>query len=455
MKRRSSKAGDTLHPKALARDRERQLHHQMKKIIRDGERIRRHLVTLRAEVGEPGGDTLKLDLEQLGATASSPRSEESSSRLEVEEPRGEGSSPRAEESCPRVLRKDAEEPPRSPGCREVEEAEEATDSGNVTEGSDAGAEGSDAGLEEEARQPCSGEAPAAVAQSAERAEEVDQQPADVIGLIEMLEKLHRINAVLESKEEQMLAMRFECDALTEGASVQEAPHPTFGREVSEYREVNAALLRRIADNSSLLRGMKEEGEERRREVARLEFDVNVIERESKRLQLDLEKVESIGMTVTRPNHLTRGAVTDVAVSAQERRAPLPAPHHRVPPPSNSPLEAVYGRLRSGDGRTEAGDGRVEEVYGRVGAGEGRVASPPGSSRGSDKSVRFNDQEDVLRFSSSASSSSLSPPPLLLPILSPRSILKCVKGGYGSDSGSDTGVSSLSSMQGDYELSTLV
>ena len=83
------------------------------------------------------------------------------------------------------------------------------------------------------------------------------------------------------------------------------------------------------------------------------------------------------------------------------------------------------------------------------------ASPPGSSRGSDKSVRFNEQENVLRFCSTASSSSLSPPPLLLPVLSPRSILKCVKGGYGSDSGSDTGVSSLSSMQGDFELSTLV
>ena len=83
------------------------------------------------------------------------------------------------------------------------------------------------------------------------------------------------------------------------------------------------------------------------------------------------------------------------------------------------------------------------------------ASPPGSSRGSDKSVRFNEQENVLRFCSTASSASLSPPPLLLPALSPRSILKCVKGGYGSDSGSDTGVSSLSSMQGDYELSTLV
>merc|ERR1719237_1046288 len=37
-----------------------------------------------------------------------------------------------------------------------------------------------------------------------------------------------------------------------------------------------------------------ESEERKREVARLEFDVNLIERESKRLESDLRKVKSIG-----------------------------------------------------------------------------------------------------------------------------------------------------------------
>ena len=113
-------------------------------------------------------------------------------------------------------------------------------------------------------------------------------------LIEMLEKLHRINKVLESKEEQILTMKFECEALTEGTETLEAPNPTFNREVGEYRRVNAALLRNIADNSTMLRGLKEESEERKKEVARLEFDVNLIERESKRLESDLVKVKSIG-----------------------------------------------------------------------------------------------------------------------------------------------------------------
>jgi hypothetical protein len=252
-------------------------------------------------------------------------------------------------------------------------------------------------------------------------EKAAEECNDVHDLIEMLEKLHRINKVLESKEEQILTMKFECDVLTDGAAaLQDPPNPTFDREVVEYREVNAALLRQIADNSSVLRGLKAAGEERRREVGRLEFDVNLIERESKRLQGDLTTVESIGLVPPgapghkEPQHLQQ--------QQQQQQQQQPPPRVEPPPQPSPPVQC---------------------------------ASPPGSSRGSDKSVRFNDREDVLRVCSSASSASLSPPPGLPPVLSPRSILKGGKGGYSSDSGSDTGVSSLSSVQGDYELSTLV
>merc|ERR1719400_2795751 len=89
-------------------------------------------------------------------------------------------------------------------------------------------------------------------------------------------------------------MKFECEILTESRTGEDSPNQTFNQEVGEYRRVNAALLRNIADNSTMLRGMKEESEERKREVARLEFDVNLIERESKRLESDLLKVKSIG-----------------------------------------------------------------------------------------------------------------------------------------------------------------
>merc|ERR1719189_3103555 len=249
--------------------------------------------------------------------------------------------------------------------------------------------------------------------------------------------------------------------------------------------------------------MKEESEERKREVARLEFDVNLIERESKRLESDLLKVKNIGCGdlnqsgreqagvlksrntfQASPNKIygtrgeveaellsnnSRGDVSDRVLSgfrgtpvvahtsfkpfiqmdqtvllanrnlANTDPAPKTAPDLPVPALQRLPPTSPTDPLVDSPPNPSTDD----------------RASPPGSSRGSDKSVRFNEQENVLRFCSTASSASLSPPPLLLPVLSPRSILKCVKGGYGSDSGSDTGVSSLSSMQGDYELSTLV
>ena len=361
-------------------------------------------------------------------------------------------------------------------------------------------------LKSEARRVVSG--------TEEEGADVDEN--DVRDLIEMLEKLHRINKVLESKEEQILTMKFECDVLTESNTGGETPNPTFNQEVGEYRQVNAALLRSIADNSTMLRGLKEESEERKREVARLEFDVNLIERESKRLESDLRKVKSIGcgdlvqfnnveksrssvpklrntfqansqdkiyrrrseqvleMYNSNGDSLQHFALREVAPTvAHPSNKPLVQmdqtllrPSHNLLANTDSPktvatppdmaVPPLQGLLTN-----STTDPLVDSLTPPVAppnpnpSGDDR-ASPPGSSRGSDKSVRFNEQENVLRFCSTASSSSLSPPPLLLPVLSPRSILKCVKGGgYGSDSGSDTGVSSLSSMQGDFELSTLV
>ena len=382
----------------------------MKKIIQQGERIRRHLASIKA-VGEQHEE-----------------------EPEVEEV----------------------------GCSEQPTAviETVTDSGNVTDGSEAshGQEGevevggaagcvtlegpSNRSTQMEANSKnheVDGEEGAGLRSVIERvmgpeARTVDgEEPdcKDIHGLIEMLENLHRINKVLESKEEQILTMKFECDVLT-NAPGREAPNPTFDLEVVQYREVNAAQLRRIADNSTVLRTIKEESEERRREVARLEFDVNLIERESKRLQNDLIKVESIGLQ----------GVEERGGGEKERQQ---IPGSTV----TSPVDQGSLMTRILPSALENGPAPVLACL-----PEDR-ASPPGSSRGSDKSVRFNDREDVLQFCSSSSSASLSPPPLLLPVLSPRSILKCVKGGYGSDSGSDTGVSSLSSTQGDYELSTLV
>ena len=445
----------------------------MRKIINQGEKIRKHLVTLKAEVGQAEV---------------------------VEVPHGE-----LQQEA--VLQNQAS-PSSAAHPILTASSEEGTDSGNVTEGSDPGErlEGAGGDTKEATETTLKSEARTVV--STEEGADVDDN--DVRDLIEMLEKLHRINKVLESKEEQILTMKFECEILTESSRGEDSPNQTFNEEVGEYRRVNAALLRNIADNSTMLRGMKEESEERKREVARLEFDVNLIERESKRLESDLLKVKNIGCGdlnqisseriqsgreqagvlksrntfQASPNKIygtrgevqaellsnnSRGDVSDRVLSgfrgtpavahtsskpfiqmdqtvlpanrnlANTDPAPKTAPDLPVPPLQRLPPTSPTDPLVDPPPNPSTDD----------------RASPPGSSRGSDKSVRFNEQENVLRFCSTASSASLSPPPLLLPVLSPRSILKCVKGGYGSDSGSDTGVSSLSSMQGDFELSTLV
>ena len=475
--------------------REKDLQQQMKKIINQGEKIRRHLVNLKAEVGATG---------QRGDEDGNPQNLVDP----VDEPILQG----------KVSSTYAVDPVLAAN------SEEGTDSGNVTEGSETGEVDKEGVLEEEkaggdtkeANETALKSEAKTVVSSTEEGTDVDEN--DVRDLIEMLEKLHRINKVLESKEEQILTMKFECEALTEGTETLEAPNPTFNREVGEYRRVNAALLRNIADNSTMLRGLKEESEERKKEVARLEFDVNLIERESKRLESDLVKVKSIGCRANigqispremqsksgimlrdgpaRGRNVVEGSPTKIygtrsevqagmynnsnnntsdSLSGHQAAKTVAQPSKRLPQmdqqqarPSHNPantdphspktapdmaLPLLQGPAISPSSPIHSTCDPLVDPTPNPSADD--RASPPGSSRGSDKSVRFNDRENVLRFCSTASSASLSPPPLLLPVLSPRSILKCVKGGYGSDSGSDTGVSSLSSMQGDYELSTLV
>ena len=50
------------------------------------------------------------------------------------------------------------------------------------------------------------------------------------------------------------------------------------------------LMQEITLNGSFLSEMKAKNDERKRLVSQLEFDVNVVEREGKRLEADLNKV---------------------------------------------------------------------------------------------------------------------------------------------------------------------
>ena len=59
----------------------------------------------------------------------------------------------------------------------------------------------------------------------------------------------------------------------------------FDSEVNKYRDTNARLLQEIQTNSGHIADMVRNTDIRKKMISQLEFDVNIIERESKRLQV--------------------------------------------------------------------------------------------------------------------------------------------------------------------------
>jgi len=221
--------------------------------------------------------------------------------------------------------------------------------------------------------------------------------------IEMLENVHRLNTVLESKEESLLKLEnvLKMSNLSRGQLDEDSPPAScFPTEVTQYRELNVHLLAEIQENSSVIQKIQEKTEERKKLVSQLEFDVNMVEKESKRLQKDLSIIQNIGTDSSRGSSVNKEYHGTVQLSN----------------PSS---------LNQCDIRDQIS---------------------------SEKSVRFIDQEAVnLIYSSNLKTdleteSSVNRKPIL-------KIHSWSKEEYNSDS--DTGVSSLSSSEGVYSLSTMV
>jgi hypothetical protein len=123
---------------------------------------------------------------------------------------------------------------------------------------------------------------------------------DFYAWVDMLEKLHRLNRLLESKEEQAIALDYEFALVSAAAAPDRTPParyatppPCFNLEVARFREINARLTAEIGHNSGRLGQLEAEGRDKRRLVSQLEFDVNLVEREHKRLEADLQTVQSL------------------------------------------------------------------------------------------------------------------------------------------------------------------
>ena len=72
-----------------------------------------------------------------------------------------------------------------------------------------------------------------------------------------------------------------------------SPLQCFNMEVTKYREINARLLEEITENRSRLERTGEEHEAAKKMVKRVEFDINLVEREGKRLEEGLSKLRQL------------------------------------------------------------------------------------------------------------------------------------------------------------------
>ena len=109
-------------------------------------------------------------------------------------------------------------------------------------------------------------------------------------VVNLLENIHRINCLLQSKEEQVLTLgttwRLVNDDHADDENVDsEGVKDCFDEEVARYRDLNARLCDEIQENTDHLADLVKHTDARRKMVTQLEFDVNIIERESKRLQV--------------------------------------------------------------------------------------------------------------------------------------------------------------------------
>ena len=90
-----------------------------------------------------------------------------------------------------------------------------------------------------------------------------------------------------------LRFRFELGMLSESESRVASPLQCFNMEVTKYREINAKLLEEITENRSRLERTGEEHEAAKKMVKRVEFDINLVEREGKRLEEGLNKLRQL------------------------------------------------------------------------------------------------------------------------------------------------------------------
>ena len=111
-----------------------------------------------------------------------------------------------------------------------------------------------------------------------------------------IENLQKINFLLEENQEQILALEFEYRMLLEDqrSPVKHEILDDFRAEVKRFRDVNSELLQKILSNRSTMDLFSKSQSSRKQVLRQLEFDMNVVEREGKRLESSLQHLNNLG-----------------------------------------------------------------------------------------------------------------------------------------------------------------
>jgi len=152
----------------------------------------------------------------------------------------------------------------------------------------------------------------------------DFQSVQLYEWIEFLEKLYNLNLLLESQEEQVLSLTEECKIYTASMPHEdnkdnflsldpnlsnniglpktprrvcpESPYDSVNHEVLKLRDINAGMSQEISQNKATLTDLMNILDSKKGMVRQLEFDVNVVEREGKRLHIDLTRLSNLGIS---------------------------------------------------------------------------------------------------------------------------------------------------------------
>jgi len=119
-------------------------------------------------------------------------------------------------------------------------------------------------------------------------------PPDNLDLVILtMERVEGMNKVLGETEEEIVALGFELSMLADSGSRVASPLDCFTTEVTRFREINAKLLQEITVNRGRIEETGARHEKATKMVKRVEFDINLVERESKRLEDGLQQLREL------------------------------------------------------------------------------------------------------------------------------------------------------------------